>query len=87
MSQIALSIADVCRALSIGRTTAYELINGGELETLKLGRRTLVTVRSVEALFERSLGQAPREPLEQPSEALSTLDYPENVVPTRPPRK
>jgi excisionase family DNA binding protein len=59
MSQIALSITEVCRALSIGRTKAYELINDGELETFKIGRRTLVTVRSLEALFDRSTGQRP----------------------------
>ncbi len=37
-----LSVADACRALGIGRTRLYETFNSGDLQYVKLGRRTLV---------------------------------------------
>ncbi len=44
------SIPDTCRLLSIGRTTAYLLIQSGKLEAVKIGRRTLIKRQSVYAL-------------------------------------
>ncbi len=44
------SIADAQRALGIGRTTAYRLIDAGKLEKVKIGRRTLIKVASIKAL-------------------------------------
>jgi excisionase family DNA binding protein len=41
--QLAYSIADVCKLLSVGRTTLYFAIKRGDLSTCKIGRRTLVT--------------------------------------------
>jgi excisionase family DNA binding protein len=38
----ALSIAEVCAATALGRTTIYEAIAAGNLKILKLGKRTLV---------------------------------------------
>jgi hypothetical protein len=34
----------------VGRTSLYGLINSGRLDTVKLGRRTLVKVSSIKAL-------------------------------------
>ena len=39
--------------LDIGKTKLYELIAAGELETIHIGRRTLVLQASIEALVER----------------------------------
>lgn len=50
MERIAFSIAETCKALSLGRTKIYELINEGRLTTFKIGRRTLVRAASVHAL-------------------------------------
>lgn len=50
MQQIALSIAETCAVLSLGRTKVYELIKDGSLATFKIGRRTLVRADSVNAL-------------------------------------
>lgn len=50
MEPIAISITDTIRALSLGRTKIYELINDGRLITFKVGRRTLVKVDSIRAL-------------------------------------
>jgi excisionase family DNA binding protein len=36
--------------LSIGHTKTYELINSGQLKTVRIGRRRLVTMESIEAL-------------------------------------
>ena len=46
-----LSISETAKALSLGRTSIYGLINQGRLETVKLGRRTLVKVSSIMALI------------------------------------
>lgn len=52
MSPITTSIADAAKALSLGRTSIYQLIRDGRLETVKLGRRTLVKVDSIHRLIE-----------------------------------
>jgi excisionase family DNA binding protein len=52
MEAIAASINETAKALSLGRTSVYALIREGRLETVKLGRRTLVKVESVRRLIE-----------------------------------
>lgn len=44
------SIRDTMGALSIGRTSVYNLIKAGRLETVKLGSRTLIKLSSIHAL-------------------------------------
>ena len=39
--------------IGIGRTKLYELISTGDLETIKIGRATLITMRSLRKLIER----------------------------------
>lgn len=51
MEPVALSINDTAKSLSLGRTSIYALIREGKLETIKLGRRTLVKVASVRRLL------------------------------------
>jgi excisionase family DNA binding protein len=53
MQPIATSINDAAKALSLGRTSIYALIREGRLETVKLGRRTLVKVDSIRRLIEQ----------------------------------
>ena len=48
------SINETARALGLGRTTIYALINQGRLETVKLGSRTLVKTSSIMALIGES---------------------------------
>lgn len=53
MESIAASINDTAKALSLGRTSIYALIRDGRLDTVKLGRRTLVKVESIRRLLDR----------------------------------
>lgn len=50
MEVITISIDDAAAVLGIGRTKLYELIAAGNLEAVKLGRRTLVKTASIRAL-------------------------------------
>jgi excisionase family DNA binding protein len=43
--------------LGVGRTTLYELIGQGELEQVHIGRRSLITTKSIAAYVDR-LSQA-----------------------------
>lgn len=54
MEPIAISINDAARVLSLGRTPVYNLINTGRLETIKIGRRTLVLMVSIQKLVQPS---------------------------------
>jgi excisionase family DNA binding protein len=57
MEPVLCSITDAAKALSVGRSKIYEMLdlNGGRLETVTIGRRRLVRVDSVKAL---ALGEA-----------------------------
>lgn len=46
-----ISVADFCRISNLGRTKAYELINDSSLESRKVGRRRLISLRSVEVFL------------------------------------
>lgn len=50
MEIITTSVNDAARALGLGRTSIYALIREGRLETIKLGRRTLVKTESIRRL-------------------------------------
>lgn len=52
MEQLAYSINETAKALSLGRTSIYALIAEGRLEVFKLGRRTLVKAESVRRLVD-----------------------------------
>jgi excisionase family DNA binding protein len=58
VEKITVSVMDAAKAMSVSRSTAYLLIGEGKLRTIKLGRRTLVTVESIRALVEASANDA-----------------------------
>jgi excisionase family DNA binding protein len=58
MEPICVSINDTACALGIGRTKIYELINAGQLETVKIGRRTLVRIASIRAIAKEGRADA-----------------------------
>jgi excisionase family DNA binding protein len=51
MDPITVTIADAKKATGLGVTTLYSLIGEGKLETVKIGRRTLVKTKSIRALL------------------------------------
>ena len=53
MEKLSVSIADAGNSIGLGRSKIYELIKSGELKTIKIGRRTLVTVESIRALVDQ----------------------------------
>jgi excisionase family DNA binding protein len=54
MEAITVTVADARKALGIGHTTIYRLINEGRLDTVKLGRRTLIRTDSIRALVSKA---------------------------------
>jgi excisionase family DNA binding protein len=46
-------VSEAAEQLGIQRTSLYELLKGGQLERVKIGRRTLVTAESLIAYVDR----------------------------------
>ena len=52
-TKLALSIAEFCEAVGIGRSTAYVEIKSGRLRVSKCGKRSLITVDDARAWLRR----------------------------------
>ncbi len=50
---ICVRVNDAARMIGVGRTKLYELISGGELETIKFGKSTRIATASLHNLVER----------------------------------
>lgn len=50
---LTVRIPQAAQLLGIGRSTFYKLMQAGEVETIKLGRSTLIPVASIEALLAK----------------------------------
>jgi len=48
---VTLSVSSAVQCIGIGRTKLYQLINDGELDVVKIGRRTLITTASIERML------------------------------------
>lgn len=48
-AQLALSVRDAAALAGVGRTILYEAVGSGELPSLKVGRRRLIRIESLEA--------------------------------------
>lgn len=51
---LAIGVDRAGHLLGLGRTKIFELLAMGQLTKIKIGRRTLVTLESLDALIERS---------------------------------
>jgi len=51
MRPITVRIREACRITGIGRSKFYELIQAGEIATVKVGSITLVPIASLEAFL------------------------------------
>ena len=61
---------EAARRLSVGRTTIYELIASGELQSVNIGRCRRVPVSSLSLFVNRLIGDAVVEPRRRCSSAL-----------------
>jgi excisionase family DNA binding protein len=52
MTPLAYSVNDALRLLGIGRTKFYALVKNGAIPTRKLGTRTLVLAKDLEAFID-----------------------------------
>lgn len=52
MDELAYSINRTAKVLGVGRTTIYKLIKSGQVDTLKIGSRTLITTDSITRLTQ-----------------------------------
>lgn len=50
---ISVRIAAAVKLTGISRSTLYEMIKSGDLETVKIGRSTFIRYASLKRLFER----------------------------------
>jgi|GEM_PF-4896049 len=55
MKPLTVPVNDFCGLVGIKRSKAFELIRLGEVDVVRLKRKTLVTVASIERLLERNL--------------------------------
>jgi excisionase family DNA binding protein len=62
---ITANIADFCKITGIGRSTTYELLATGALDSLKIGRRRLIIIDSYRRLIERQQNGIPDAQSEQ----------------------
>jgi excisionase family DNA binding protein len=53
MRRVLHSVEEAASILSVGRTSLYALIDSGQLERVKIGRRSLVPADSIAAYVER----------------------------------
>ena len=53
LEPISVRIATAVKLTGIGRSTLYELIGSGEIETVKIGRSTFIPYRSLKHLILR----------------------------------
>ena len=49
--RLTCSVAEACTAVGLSRSKIYELIGGGAVETVMIGRRRLVRVPSLKRLL------------------------------------
>lgn len=54
---ICVKVNEAARMIGVGRTKLYELIATGDVEVVKLGRSTRVTVASLRELIARQQGR------------------------------
>lgn len=53
--KICYTINEATAASGLGRTKLYELINAGELPLIKIGARSLIRRKDLEAMLDRGL--------------------------------
>ncbi|MBQ1499565.1 MAG: helix-turn-helix domain-containing protein [Sphingomonas sp.] len=58
MTKLLLSIPDAAKALSCGRSMVYGLMDEGAIQSVKIGRRRLISAESIERYVATLLAAA-----------------------------
>ena len=53
MHEITATIDNFCAISNIGRSKVYELLDSGDIESIKIGKRRLIIIESYRRLIER----------------------------------
>lgn len=53
LDPLSVDIANACRLTGLGRTKLYELIDSGAVQSVKVGKRRLVTVASIRSWLDQ----------------------------------
>lgn len=48
MEKTLLNIPETCEKLRIGRTRLYQILNAGQIKAVRIGKKTLIPVASIE---------------------------------------
>lgn len=51
IEKVGYSIEEAAQSLGVGRTTVYDLMNSGDLESVKVGRRRIIPADAVGAFL------------------------------------
>lgn len=57
VEKVGYSIEDAMQATGLGRTTIFELLRSGQLESIKVGRRRIIPADAVRAYFDTERAQ------------------------------
>jgi len=60
MEPVVVRPKDAFAAIGVGVTKGYELIGSGELDVIKIGRATRITVKSINAMVARRMAEQRR---------------------------
>jgi excisionase family DNA binding protein len=52
IEKLGYSVDETMQATGLGRTTIFNLIDTGELESIKVGRRRIIPVEAIREFFE-----------------------------------
>lgn len=53
--KLTVPISVFCQMVGIGRSTAFNLVRRGEIDVVRIGRKTLITTDSIQRLLDRNL--------------------------------
>ena len=71
---ITASIVNFCEMSDLGRSKVYELLDAGDLDSIKIGKRRLIILDSYHKLIERQRASSPANAATEISTGMSRQD-------------
>lgn len=53
MDVLAVSVNEAARIIGVGRTSIYSMIRDGQIEAIKIGRRTVIKTSSLHRIIDQ----------------------------------